>query len=82
MSEMPEPQGLGEVVHLLRSIDARLDRMEGELAELRKRSRKRSAFSSREERDAFFARSAERGRRLQEHIAKIEAELAARRKTA
>ena len=83
MTETPEGHGsAGDVVDFLRRIDQRLDRMEGELAELRKRRRKRSAFASREERDAFFARWEERGRRLQERIAKAEAELATKRKTA
>lgn len=83
MTERPEDQDpSGEVVDFLRKIDARLDRMEGEIAELRTRRRKRSAFASREEREAFFARWEERGRRLQERIAQAEAELAAKRKTA
>ena len=56
-------------------------RIEAELAAMRK-ARKRRVFKTREERDAFFARSAEVGRRLQERMTMIEAELAAKRKTA
>ena len=48
---------------------------------MRKRQ-KRRIFKTREERDAFFARSAETGRRFQERIAMIQAELEAKRKPA
>ena len=81
MAETPEDQP-AEVIDLLRRIDERLDRMEAELSKLRTRRRTRSAFATREERDAFFARFAENTRRLQERVAKMEAERAAKRKTA
>jgi len=81
MSETPDDQP-AEVIDLLRRIDERLDRMEAEVAKLRRRRRTRSVFATREERDAFFARSAESIQRLQERVAKMEAERAAKRKTA
>jgi len=82
MTQTPDDRQPNEVIDLLRRVDERLDRIEGELAELKKRRRKRRLFATREERDAFFARSEEVGRRLQERITKIEAELAAKRKPA
>ena len=44
--------------------------------------RKRKIFQTREERDAWLARTRDVGRRLEERIAKIEAELAEKRKPA
>lgn len=44
--------------------------------------RKRKIFRTPEERDAWFAQSEENLRRLRERIARIEAELAAKRKPA
>ena len=82
MTETTEPEQFGEMIELLRKIDERLDRMEAELAELRKRTRKRSTFASREERDAYFAASRERLGRLQALVARLEAERAAKRRTA